>query len=84
MVIREAKAKDWPAIWLILNEIGTAGETLTWDSTRTEARARTDMRRSVRPGEPGAAAAVRGAVSQSGEKWKRVDRAPRLSLVPKA
>jgi hypothetical protein len=34
MVIREAKAKDWPAIWLILNEIGTAGETLTWDSTR--------------------------------------------------
>ena len=34
MVIREAKAKDWPAIWLILKEVGTAGETLTWDSTR--------------------------------------------------
>src|SRR5690348_5697119 len=40
MVIREAKAKDWPAIWLILKEAGTAGETLTWDSTRTEARVR--------------------------------------------
>lgn len=40
MVIREAKTKDWPAIWLILKEVGTAGETLTWDSTRTEARVR--------------------------------------------
>jgi L-amino acid N-acyltransferase YncA len=40
MVIREAKAGDWPAIWLILKEVGTAGETLTWDSTRTAERAR--------------------------------------------
>ena len=40
MVIREAKTKDWPAIWLILKEVGARGETLTWDSTRTEARAR--------------------------------------------
>ena len=40
MVIREATAEDWPAIWLILKEEGSAGETLTWDPTRTEARAR--------------------------------------------
>ena len=40
MVIREAKAEDWPAIWLILKEEGTAGQTLTWDPARTEARAR--------------------------------------------
>jgi L-amino acid N-acyltransferase YncA len=40
MVIREAKAADWPAIWLILKQEGTEGETLTWDPARTEARAR--------------------------------------------
>ena len=47
MVIREAKAADWPAIWLILKEVGTAGETLTWDSTRTEARARVGWMREL-------------------------------------
>lgn len=40
MVIREAQAEDWPAIWLILKHEGSAGETLTWDPGRTEARAR--------------------------------------------
>ena len=40
MVIRAATAQDWPAIWPILKEVGTAGETLTWDPARTEARAR--------------------------------------------
>jgi hypothetical protein len=40
MVIREATAEDWPAIWLILQAEGVAGETLTWDPARTEARAR--------------------------------------------
>jgi len=40
MVIREARPEDWPGIWLILTEVGSAGETLTWDATRTEARAR--------------------------------------------
>jgi len=40
MVIREATAEDWPAIWLILKAEGTAGETLTWGSAMTEARAR--------------------------------------------
>lgn len=40
MVIREANAEDWPAIWLILKQEGIAGETLTWDPARTEARAR--------------------------------------------
>jgi ribosomal protein S18 acetylase RimI-like enzyme len=45
MVIREATAEDWPAIWPILREVGTAGETLTWDSARTEARARSGWMR---------------------------------------
>ena len=45
MVIREAMAGDWPAIWLILKAEGTAGETLTWDAARTEARARTGWMR---------------------------------------
>ena len=47
MVIREATAADWPAIWPILSEVGTAGETLTWDSTRTEARARSGWMREL-------------------------------------
>ena len=40
MVIREARAADWAAIWPILKEVGEAGETLTWDPRITEARAR--------------------------------------------
>jgi len=40
MEIREAEAEDWPALWLILQEEGSAGETLTWDPGRTESRAR--------------------------------------------
>lgn len=47
MVIREATAEDWPAIWPILREVGTAGETLTWDSARTEARARSGWMREL-------------------------------------
>jgi predicted RNase H-like HicB family nuclease len=35
MVIREAAAGDWSAIWPILKEVGAAGETLTWDPART-------------------------------------------------
>jgi L-amino acid N-acyltransferase YncA len=40
MVIRDAVAADWPAIWMMLQQEGNAGETLTWDPERTEARAR--------------------------------------------
>jgi L-amino acid N-acyltransferase YncA len=47
MVIREAKAEDWPAIWPILKEAGTAGETLTWDPARTEGRARSGWMREL-------------------------------------
>ncbi len=47
MVIREATAADWSAIWLILKEEGDAGETLTWDSGRTEARARAGWMRDL-------------------------------------
>jgi len=45
MVIREATAEDWPAVWPILREVGTAGENLTWDSARPEARARSGWMR---------------------------------------
>jgi ribosomal protein S18 acetylase RimI-like enzyme len=47
MLIREASADDWPAIWPILKETGDAGETLTWDSARTEARARVGWMREL-------------------------------------
>jgi len=47
MMIRAAKAEDWPAIWPILKEVGTAGETLTWDPARTEARARSGWMREL-------------------------------------
>ena len=47
MVIRGAKAEDWPAIWPILKEVGNAGETLTWDPARTEARARSGWMREL-------------------------------------
>lgn len=40
MLVREATAADWAAIWPILQEVGAAGETLTWDPRTTEARAR--------------------------------------------
>lgn len=52
MVIREAKPEDWPAVWLILTEVGAKGETLTWDATRTEARARAGWMRELPGREP--------------------------------
>ena len=47
MVIREASAADWAAIWPILKEVGEAGETLTWDPRITEARARAGWMREL-------------------------------------
>lgn len=47
MVIREAVAADWPAIWMMLQQEGTAGETLTWDPARTEVRARAGWMREL-------------------------------------
>src|SRR5215813_5731865 len=47
MVIREARAEDWAAIWPILKEVGEAGETLTWDPNTTEARARAGWMREL-------------------------------------
>lgn len=49
MLIREARAGDWPAIWLILRQVGSAGETLTWDPRTSQARARAGWMRD-RPG----------------------------------
>jgi L-amino acid N-acyltransferase YncA len=47
MLIREARAEDWAAIWLILKEVGAEGETLTWDPMTTEARARAGWMREL-------------------------------------
>jgi hypothetical protein len=47
MLVREATAVDWAAIWTILKEVGAAGETLTWDPKTTEARARADWMRDL-------------------------------------
>lgn len=42
MLIRDATADDWPAIWPFLRQIVAAGETFTWDprTTAEQARAR--------------------------------------------
>jgi len=47
VMIREAQAADWPAIWLILRDVGAAGETLTWDPEITQERARADWMRDL-------------------------------------
>lgn len=40
VLIRDATAADWPAIWPFLRRIVAAGDTFTWDRDVTEARAR--------------------------------------------
>ncbi|WP_412540194.1 GNAT family N-acetyltransferase [Longispora sp. K20-0274] len=40
MIIREATAGDWPAIWPFMHEIIAAGETYTYDRDTSEDRAR--------------------------------------------
>jgi L-amino acid N-acyltransferase YncA len=38
--IRPANARDWPAIWEILEPVIRAGETFTWDADTAEEQAR--------------------------------------------
>src|SRR5204863_8425359 len=40
MVIRDATAEDWPAIWRFMRDIAAAGETFSWDRDITEEQAR--------------------------------------------
>jgi L-amino acid N-acyltransferase YncA len=40
MLIRDASADDWPAIWPFLRRIVAAGDTYTWDPDVTEDQAR--------------------------------------------
>jgi ribosomal protein S18 acetylase RimI-like enzyme len=40
MLVREATAADWPAIWPFLRRIVAAGETYTWDRAIGEDQAR--------------------------------------------
>ena len=40
MLVREATAADWPAIWPFLRRIIAAGETYTWDRDTGEEQAR--------------------------------------------
>jgi L-amino acid N-acyltransferase YncA len=40
VVIRDATAEDWPAIWAFLREIVAAGDTYAYDPDLSEARAR--------------------------------------------
>jgi L-amino acid N-acyltransferase YncA len=40
MLIRDAAAEDWPAVWRFLSRIVAAGETFTWDRDVSEERAR--------------------------------------------
>jgi GNAT superfamily N-acetyltransferase len=64
MRIRDADAGDWPAIWLILQEVGSAGETLTWDPETTEAQARAGWMREP-PGRTIVAVADDGSIAGS-------------------
>lgn len=40
MLIRDATADDWPAVWAFMRRIVAAGETFTWDRDTPEERAR--------------------------------------------
>lgn len=40
VVVRDATAEDWPAIWAFLRDIVESGETFTWDRTTDEPTAR--------------------------------------------
>jgi L-amino acid N-acyltransferase YncA len=40
VLIREATAEDWPAIWPFMRRIVAAGETFTWDRETTQEQAR--------------------------------------------
>ncbi|HEY1916108.1 MAG TPA: hypothetical protein VGH27_11105 [Streptosporangiaceae bacterium] len=40
MLIREATAQDWPAIWAFMRPIVAAGETFSWDRDTSEQDAR--------------------------------------------
>jgi L-amino acid N-acyltransferase YncA len=40
MVIRDATAEDWPAIWRFMRDIAAAGETFSWDRDIAEEDAR--------------------------------------------
>jgi L-amino acid N-acyltransferase YncA len=40
MLIREATAEDWPAIWAFMQPIVAAGETFSWDRDTSEQDAR--------------------------------------------
>lgn len=40
VVVRDAAAEDWPAIWAFLRVIVESGETFTWDRTTDESTAR--------------------------------------------
>jgi L-amino acid N-acyltransferase YncA len=40
MLIRDATAADWPAIWFFMRQIVAAGETFSWDRDIGEERAR--------------------------------------------
>lgn len=42
MVIRDAVAADWPAIWSFMGPIVATGETFSWDRDTPEAAARRD------------------------------------------
>ena len=40
MLIRDAEARDWAAIWPFMHRIAAAGETFSWDRDIDEARAK--------------------------------------------
>jgi hypothetical protein len=40
MIVRDATAENWPAIWPFMSQIVAAGDTFTYDPGMTEAQAK--------------------------------------------
>lgn len=67
MLIRDANAADWPAIWPLLHRIIAAGETYTWDRDTGEDRARAKWLHEDGPGRTFVAVDADGSIVGTAE-----------------
>lgn len=67
MLIRDATAADWPAIWPFLRRVIAAGETYTWDRDTSEDRARAKWLHEDGPGRAFVAVDAGGAIVGTAE-----------------
>lgn len=67
MLIRDAAADDWPAIWPFLHRIVATGETYTWDRDTSKERARATWMHENLPGRTVVAVDADGTVIGTAE-----------------